>query len=115
MTTENNAITTLFGLSKSQLRILFSVEKLLTEQDMKESQEKKHKDAPMKVRWLQSWTKTVEQELSAPFFSREELLSQIQTEKSETANLTWLYMCVLEATLFVPYSPLGISAEDDKA
>ena len=107
----------LFGMTTEQTRILFSVEKALVESDIRQSEH----NISLKRTWLQSWIEEVLQGIqgnnemnlqipSVTLYEYPALIDAIKREYSrQPESLTWFYLVVLEATLFIPYTPF-----DDK-
>jgi cell division protein FtsB len=97
----------LFGLTKEQHSILYSVEYQLVQKDIDDDKKK----AAEKAVWLNHWenalNSTQEGSIAIPYKKMEELISAVQTETANNPNKTWLYLSMLEAALFTPYSPLG--------
>ena len=109
----DNATMEMFGLTARQLRIMYSIEVLETEQDI--SADPKH--AKEKLFWKKDW----ELELKKSglieyrvFFNRATLLDAIREECEKSENKTWFYLAMLEAALFTPYFPLNDSKETIK-
>lgn len=110
---ENNALQ-MFGLTSSQLKILYSLEKIMTEQDIllndKGNIDKEH--------WLSRWTANVCASLglsdTSQLLSKPELMHTITQEINQDVNRTWFYLIMLEGSLFHAYTPLGESKDTDK-
>ena len=107
----------MFGLTKKQTRILFSIEKLLVEKDIKNSKTKREE----KEKWLIDWTsiildylKEIEPEEDSNLMAQKEILDEISIEYTNSINNTWYYLILLEATLFIPYTTLNKDENDDK-
>lgn len=116
-TNESADILSMFGLTFRQTVILFSIEKFLVEKDISTSK----KDKGDKQKWLDYWTVSIKEYLdklspeeSSKFLTREEIVNAIVEDQSKDINNTWYYLIMLEATLFVPYTPLGKYVSDDK-
>lgn len=110
-------ILSMFGLTEKQILIMFSVEKLLADEDIKISKN----DKETKQKWISEWATCISDYLAKSnpneptnFMTREEILNAICTEYSKDINNTWYYLIMLESTLFVPYTPLERNKEDDK-
>lgn len=106
---EGSDILSMFGLTESQTRILFSIEKILVEMDIETT--KKHKEE--KEKWLSEWTISVSNSLSkmnpkepSSFFTLTEIQDWIVLEDLMNNSNTWYYLIMLEATLFNPYYQL---------
>lgn len=113
---EGNALQ-MFGLTNSQFKILYSLEKIMTEQDIllndKGSIDKEH--------WLNRWTANVCASLGLSgtnqLLSKPELMRTITREINQGLqgmNRTWFYLIMLEGALFQAYVPLGESKDADK-
>lgn len=124
MSTTNNEekfdLISKFGLNINQTKILFSLQKLIVENDISmEMNEKKYVD---KEKWLNEWSESILDYLGAidesqtrSFYNRYEIKEAISDEIIESQNnKTWYYIVILEATLFNPYIPLGKNKENDK-
>lgn len=104
----------MFGLTNSQLKILYSLEKVMTEQDIllndKGNIDKEH--------WLSRWTSNVcvslEGSNTSQLLSKPELMRAITGEINQGINRTWFYLIMLEGALFQAYTPLGESKDADK-
>ena len=122
-----------FGLTKSQLRILFSLEALMVRNDAMEKERILNRINPFagkhdkKKQWLERFIKETENYLKGtePFFE-DEMLYPLQYPntlwmlKNEISNLSrknddtsWKYKIFMECALFIPYYPL--SEEDATA
>jgi len=113
---ENLDILSMFGLTDKQTRILFSIEKLLVEEDIKSS--KSSKEA--KQKWLNEWSESISDILDksnpenpSNFMLLPEILETVSQEHLTNINNTWYYLIMLEATLFVPYTPFGENKKDN--
>jgi hypothetical protein len=112
---EDVNILSMFGLTAVQTRILFSIENLLVQKDIQDSQKNKEE----KQKWLAEWSKSildylVKANIQCSFLTRPEILKSIALEHSKDINNTWYYLIMLEATLFEPYSPIADNKEDNK-
>lgn len=111
-----------FGLTREQTRILFSLEFLLTNNDIVMSTMYVPKMLAKK-NWLSQWQASIQEllkyddknALPVPLYNFEELMNAIKREKDTSINHTWYHMIILEAVAFEAYTPLGINKEDDKA
>lgn len=107
-----HSVTEMFGLTKQQMRILYSLEHALTENDIRENP----KDVIYKEHWLNQWSaclqKTMAGELT--FYSKDALIDTASRELKMGINQTWFYLVMLEATLFQAYVPLGVGKDSDK-
>lgn len=117
-TTNGNVdILSMFGLTEKQTKILFSIEKLLVQNDIIYSKNNKR----LKQKWLSEWSASINDCLTTAsynepsnFMTREEILSAIAQDNSTDINDTWYYLIMLEATLFIPYYALNKNKNDDK-
>lgn len=126
------SILSAFGLTDSQMRILFSLESYMSSYDARQEESLGSKLNPlkakheMKEKWCHLYHTNLNNFLKAESKSEEpEELSLLNTpseistaivnesEKSETD--TWKYLVIIECALFQPYFPLSEDAEDAKA
>jgi len=114
---DNADMLSMFGLNSKQVRILFSIEKMLVEEDIKTDRIYKEE----KRKWLNEWMTIISECLvkaspSSPsnFIPESEILEAIAEQHSVGINDTWYYLIILEGTLFVPYTPLKKDKKDDK-
>lgn len=113
----NNDMLKMFGLTKRQCQLLFSIEMHLVKQDIG----KRKKTWELKQKWLNRWKTQIEEALRgsqqdgpSDLLDYEGILDAIQKEHAENPdNNTWYYLIMLEATLFKPYMPLGESKDSD--
>lgn len=102
----------MFGLTEEQLYILYSLEYAITQKDI--FADKKNSEG--KILWIEKWesalNKTHTDKKAIPYKELDELVSAVRNEADKSPNKTWFYLVMLEATLFVPYSPLG--TDEDK-
>lgn len=119
MSTTNGSvdILSMFGLTEKQTKILFSIEKLLVQNDIIYSKNNKR----LKQKWLSEWSASIIDCLTTAshnepsnFMTRGEILSAIAQDNSTDINNTWYYLIMLEATLFIPYYALNKNKNDDK-
>ena len=112
MENEVRSTVEMFGLTKQQIKILYSLEYLLTKRDINSNQ----KDIIYKEHWLEHWSAclqaTMDDEIT--FYTYEELLDTVANEASSSINQTWFYLIMLEGTLFRAYTPLGETKDADK-
>lgn len=110
---EANAMQ-IFGLTNSQLKILYSLEKLMVEEDILLND----KGNIIKQHWLDRWSTNISVSLGSAdksmLLSKTELLKAISQEANQDMNRTWYYLVMLEAALFHAYTPLGESKDADK-
>ena len=108
-----------FGLTREQLRILFSVEYLMANNDLENT--RAGVSRLCKKDWLANWKASVELLLNTEesgeglsLLEQEELCNVIQAEIASSINHTWYHLVLLEAVAFEAYTPLGASKEADK-
>ncbi len=96
----------IFGLTEEQLKILFSIEYDITENDINKYTTEKHKKE--KRNWLSIWKSNLYREL---YYGKKDIQSHIKEEvKKNSSNKTWLYIVLLESMCFVPY----VTSQDNK-
>jgi len=102
------------SLNYEQLRVLYSLEKLILEDDISISEEDSSKK--LKLEWAKAWCDKLIGNLSIAqsekdefFLSEEELGRRFQEE----TNGTWIFLVSMEASLFKPYYPI-FNDEKDK-
>jgi hypothetical protein len=110
--TVNDDIVSMFGLTVNQTKIMFSIQQLITEWDCQLSENKKIYDS--KIRWKNSWSKSIIDYLNTSTDKKEEVLydadsinQQLKTEIEKSKNKSWYYILVLECLTFVPYTALA--------
>ena len=110
-------ILSMFGLTRKQTIILFSIEKLLVHKDIQISKNNQVR----KQQWLEEWSVSIMDYMinispNEPFkfLTQEEVMVTIGQEHSQEINNTWYFLIMLEVTLFVPYTPIGKNSIDDK-
>jgi hypothetical protein len=116
-TTDSSDALSMFGLTKKQTRVLFSIERLLVQEDINKS-----KDGKLgKEKWLKEWTSSILDYLlkvfpdeSSSFMTKEEISDVIAYEHSINQNNTWYYLIFLEVTTFVPYTLISNYKKDNK-
>lgn len=104
----------MFGLTEKQLKLMYSLEYLLTQNDIWESKKNHVEKLSWTARWELALNSSVSDKNAIPFRNEETLLAVICDEAQQSTNLTWLYLVLMEASLFEPYSPLDTSPEYDK-
>lgn len=103
------------SLSYEQLRVLYSLERLIVQDDI--SIAKKDEEKKDKRKWLLKWQKTLLKDLpitdaaAAEFFLSE---TEIREYCAEHANGTWLNLVAMEAMLFAPYYAIYGDEKKDK-
>lgn len=95
------------SLNYEQLRVLYSLEKLILEDDI--SITEKDSSKKLKLEWVKAWCdklignlSIVQSEKYEFFLSEEELGRCFQ----DNANVTWVFLVSMEASLFKPYYPI---------
>lgn len=119
---EGNNVFSRFGLTVKQTRIMFSIERLLVKEDI--SIEKDAVKKRLKLQWLNEWEKSIKDGLIAlglevlspnasVFLDRTQIINEIKKVNiSSPENNTWYYLVMLEATLFIPYTPFNVNTND---
>ena len=112
MENEVRSTVEMFGLTKQQIKILYSLEYLLTKRDINSNQ----KDIIYKEHWLEHWSACLQATMDdkITFYTYEELMDAVANEASSSINQTWFYLIMLEGTLFRAYTPLGETKDADK-
>lgn len=102
------------SLNYEQLRVLYSLEKLILEDDIYITE--KYSSKKLKLEWAKAWVDKLIENLSIArsekdefFLSEEELGKRFQ----DNANRTWVFLVSMEASLFKPYYPI-FNDEKDK-
>lgn len=110
-------LSQLFGLTLEQTRILFSLEYLLVEEDIKAT--KSEKKIYLKKKWAFLWKNKIEQILvneetgeNYSLYTSDEIDKAIHEEDSKQLKQTWYHLVLLELLAFVPYSSLKQEDED---
>lgn len=95
------------SLNYEQQRVLYSLEKLILEDDI--SITEKDSSKKLKLEWAKAWCDKLIENLSIAqsekddfFLSEEELGRRFQ----DNANVTWVFLVSMEASLFRPYYPI---------
>lgn len=95
------------SLNYEQLRVLYSLEKLILEDDIYITE--KYSSKKLKLEWAKAWVDKLIENLSIAqsekdefFLSEEELGRRFQ----DNANRTWVFLVSMEASLFRPYYPI---------
>lgn len=95
------------SLNYEQLRVLYSLEKLILEDDIYITE--KYSSKKLKLEWAKAWVDKLIENLSIAqsekdefFLSEEELGRRFQEE----TNGTWTFLVSMEASLFRPYYPI---------
>lgn len=110
------SVDTIFCLTQEQTRYLFSLEKLLVQNDIVNS--KIEKRIQFEKQWLQEWKEAVEKGMSVEgdtvklIDSRHELIEALKKSLNESKDKIWYHLIILEAVIFRAYYPLD--SDDDK-
>lgn len=103
-----------FGLTHEQTRIMFSIQRLMVMQDIEKTTNSEKRK--LKREWLIGWERNIKNFLMGIDSNKAETklyeLSELRTAAineihRDIHNKTWYYIVLLEATLFVAYTPLG--------
>lgn len=105
------ALTSKFGLNLNQAKILFSIQKLIVENDIAVSRMKHSEKSSYKEKWLKEWSKSIldylcelESSQTRSFYNRYEIKQAINSEvKKSPSNNSWYYIIMLECISFIPY------------
>lgn len=95
------------SLNYEQLRVLYSLEKLILEDDIYITE--KYSSKKLKLEWAKAWVDKLIENLSIAqsekdeFFLNEEELGRCF---QDNANVTWAFLVAMEASLFKPYYPI---------
>lgn len=112
----DNSLLEMFGLTYEQSRLMFSVQKMITEYDI--SLTKNDSQRTQKREWLNSWEKGITAYLNSIdekqgcLVAPHEVNHAFKKELAKSPNRTWYYILALEAIEFTPYTPLG--KDEDK-
>ena len=122
-TNVEHSVLNLFGLTYEQSRLMFSVEKYITEYDCDLTDHKRTtsaKTAAAKRAWAKKWEESILDYLQAAnpekevsLLSKEELKESFLEAVKASPNQTWYYIVILECLTFVPYTPLGEDNDKD--
>lgn len=114
---KNDDIIEMFGLTTKQTLLMFSTQKLITQQDIKLSQNTKAYST--KKEWLKNWEKSIvdyynmiSNSSNNELLSSKELVEEYRKEYEKSPNKTWYYIVVLECLEFHPYTSLGDEKKD---
>ena len=106
------------SLNPNQIRLLFNLQLQMIGYDIRNT---KNKDQiALKQRWLLKWLEgVIEAQKSSDksyFFNSEmKFYAELYDELAQTSNPIWLYELFLEASHFIPYSPLSDSKKNPYA
>lgn len=113
-------ITSIFGLDADQTLLLYSLEYMITLDDVEESLKRDQKKGSIKREWLISWTNGINNLLHSMgvqknvLTNKEEMSSLYNRIKGKYNQNAWKYMILLECTLFIPYFTLSSEKETIK-
>lgn len=103
-----------WSLDYEQLRVLYSLEKLILEDDI--SITKKESTKELKLQWVEAWHNELIEYLSIAQSEKDEFFlseEEIGRRFYEDSNGTWSLLVTMEASLFKPYYPI-FNDENDK-
>lgn len=110
-------ILSMFGLNADQMVLMFSLEKLLIENDINHSKS----NVDIKTTWLKEWEESLlvylDKSTSSKYtdlLNKSEIQESINHLLTNSINNTWYYLIMLELTLFKPYYSLSNDAKQDK-
>ena len=117
-TGSDNSILEMFGLTCEQSKLMFSVQKMITEYDIQLTKSEKQKE--LKKEWLSNWEKGITDYLKSIgsqcrngyLIDTADINDTFKEELKKSNNRTWYYILTLEVIEFAPYTPLG--NENDK-
>lgn len=121
-----------FGLTDSQMKILFSLECYMSFYDAHQKETLSSQLNPlrgkhdMKEKWCNQYryalykflseeSKTINSSEPTILTSQEQIIHAISNESEKADSDMWKYLVLLECTLFQPYFPLSENADDVKA
>ena len=113
-------ITSIFGLDADQTLLLYSLEYMITLDDVEESLKRDQKKGSIKREWLISWTNGINNLLHSMgvqknvLTNKEEMSFLYNRIKGKYNQNAWKYMILLECTLFIPYFTLSSEKETIK-
>lgn len=96
----------MFGLDREQQDILYSIEAVLVQRDAIGDSKKED--------WLQRWQSVLEETDGIRFCPELEILDRIR-RCDDGIDRIWYHLVMMEASLFVPYFPLGADPQDKEA
>lgn len=118
-------LVNLFGMTAEQAKVLFSVERLIVENDIRCTELKKNglinykKQAFLKKEWLQRWEQSINDYLYSLEKNTRQILLRTEDEIKESivsANKSeteiWKYLILLESVAYIPYYPLGSTTDE---
>lgn len=99
-----------------QLRLMDSLENLLVEYDISDTE--KEKEIRLKKQWLEEWKQIVGAAVQEPaddwFITDEKVLfDELYRLSGEPEYRAWIYLMILELKTFTPYSGLGTGNDKD--
>lgn len=111
---QNIADLKCLSLDSNQLRILYSLEKLIVSDDIADTENKT--DRTLKQKWASIWQNSIvdnlpilEEDKLSFFMNENDIVTYIITHNTDK---TWIHLVAMEAMLFNPYFPLGGNEED---
>lgn len=113
----SNTIIEMLGLTSSQTRLMYSMQRFLVLHDIDiTDNDKKRK---LKKEWLDEWSKTVNDYLvkngaNMMYSMIEDVQYGYKKAVENESNLTWYYISMLEIIEFIPYVPLDENAKKYK-
>lgn len=115
----DNTLIEMFGLTLEQSSLMFSMQKMIVENDLSLSK----RNQETKKLWLREWEKGISEYLKCVsketnndefgLIDRKELAERFSAELKKSDNRTWYYILILECLEFTPYTTLG--TDNDKA
>ena len=97
-----------FTLDYIQLRVLYSIERLIISEDIADTDN--HEERNLKQKWQIYWEKQLLTSLPIPddekdnfFMPEDKIINYLVLHNQEG---TWMYLVAMEATLFKPYYPI---------
>mgnify|MGYP001020255613 CR=1 FL=1 len=95
------------SLNYEQLRVLYSLEKLILEDDI--SITEKDSSKKLKLEWVKAWCDKLIENLSIVQSEKDEFFlgeDELGRRFQDNANVTWVFLVSMEASLFKPYYPI---------
>ena len=113
----NDNIIEMFGLTSKQTQMMFSIQKLIIQHDIRLSQGTK--SYQLKKEWLKDWEKSIADYMKIltndsnnNLLPIKELDVELKEEYEKLPSKTWYYIVVLECLEFCPYTSLGDETKD---
>ena len=108
----DSSIIEMFGLSYDQSLLMFSAQKLITQEDLRLT--KNDNKIKIKKAWIKEWENgivtylgNIKEGEKVSLLSYTDLQDKFKDELNNSNNLTWYYIIALELLEFVPYTSLG--------